>query len=59
MKIRDLALIGDQRTAAVINTTGEIVWYCPQRFDAPSIFASLLDSRRRHVANRFAGRRTT
>ena len=45
MKIRDLALIGDQRTAAVINTTGEIVWYCPQRFDAPSVFASLLDPR--------------
>jgi alpha,alpha-trehalase len=43
-KIRDLAMIGDRRTAALLTTTGTIVWYCPRRFDSPSLFASLLDS---------------
>lgn len=41
--IRDLALIGDRRTAAVVTRQGDIVWYCPQRFDRPSLLASLLD----------------
>ncbi len=42
-EIRDLALIGDRRTAALITTTGAVVWYCPRQFDRPSLFASLLD----------------
>lgn len=41
--IRDLALIGDRRTAAVLTRHGDIVWYCPERFDRPSLLASLLD----------------
>ena len=42
-EIRDLAVIGDRRTAAVVGAAGEVVWYCPGRFDAPSLFAGLLD----------------
>lgn len=41
--IRDLALIGDRRTAALLTRYGDILWYCPRRFDAPSLFAALLD----------------
>lgn len=41
--IRDLAMIGDQRTAAALSNDGAIVWYCPERFDRPSLFAALLD----------------
>ncbi|PSN80340.1 glycoside hydrolase family 15 protein [filamentous cyanobacterium CCP4] len=41
--IRDLGLIGDRRTAALITTTGAIVWYCPGRFDYPALLAALLD----------------
>jgi GH15 family glucan-1,4-alpha-glucosidase len=41
--IRDLAVIGDQKTVAIVATNGSIVWYCPGRFDRPSLFASLLD----------------
>lgn len=43
--IRDLGLIGDQRTAAVIDREAAIVWYCPGRFDRSSLFAHLLDPR--------------
>jgi GH15 family glucan-1,4-alpha-glucosidase len=44
--IRNLAMIGDRRTCALINRFGDIVWYCPKRFDEPSLFASLLDNER-------------
>ncbi len=45
-KIRDLAVIGDQRTAALITRGGDVLWYCPRRFDRPSLLAGLLDPAR-------------
>lgn len=42
-EIRNLALIGDRRTTALVTREGSIVWYCPGRFDHPSLFAALLD----------------
>ncbi|HEY7173756.1 MAG TPA: glycoside hydrolase family 15 protein, partial [Micromonosporaceae bacterium] len=44
--IAEHGLIGNLQTAALVDTTGTIVWYCPGRFDAPSVFASLLDHSR-------------
>ena len=41
--IRDLGVIGDRRSAAVCDRMGRILWYCPCRFDGPSLFAGLLD----------------
>ena len=41
--LSDLALIGDRRTCALLDKQGTIRWYCPRRFDEPSLFASLLD----------------
>ncbi|HEX6982458.1 MAG TPA: glycoside hydrolase family 15 protein [Balneolaceae bacterium] len=41
--LSDLALIGDRRTCALLDKQGNIVWYCPKRFDNPSLFAHLLD----------------
>ncbi|MFD3003343.1 glycoside hydrolase family 15 protein [Pontibacter toksunensis] len=41
--LSDLALIGDRRTCALLDKRGNIVWYCPKRFDNSSLFASLLD----------------
>ncbi|AJF63280.1 glycoside hydrolase family 15 protein [Streptomyces vietnamensis] len=44
LPISEHGLIGDLRTAALVGTNGTIDWYCPPRFDAPSVFASLLDA---------------
>lgn len=41
--IRDLAIIGDRHTAAVVTRLAEIVWYCPKRFDMPAVLNALLD----------------
>ncbi len=41
--IKDLALIGDKRTCAFIDTKGNVVWHCPWRFDQPSVFSLLID----------------
>jgi GH15 family glucan-1,4-alpha-glucosidase len=44
--IAEHGLIGNLRTAALVDTGGTVSWYCPGRFDAPSVFASLLDHER-------------
>ncbi|GAA3377964.1 glycoside hydrolase family 15 protein [Streptomyces sannanensis] len=44
--VADHGLIGDLRSVALVSTQGTIDWYCPSRFDAPSVFASILDADR-------------
>ncbi|MGW2376526.1 MULTISPECIES: glycoside hydrolase family 15 protein [Kitasatospora] len=44
--ISEHGLIGDLRTAALVGTNGTIDWYCCPRFDAPSVFGSILDADR-------------
>jgi GH15 family glucan-1,4-alpha-glucosidase len=46
MPIEDHGVIGDLRSVALVGTDGTIDWYCPVRFDAPSVFAALLDKER-------------
>jgi GH15 family glucan-1,4-alpha-glucosidase len=41
--LHDLALIGDRRSCALLDKQGNIVWYCPERFDKPALLAQLLD----------------
>lgn len=43
--IRDIALIGDQKSCALIDKQGTIAWYCLWRFDQPSLFSLLIDQR--------------
>ncbi|MBJ7454887.1 MAG: glycoside hydrolase family 15 protein [Thermoleophilia bacterium] len=42
--IESYGLIGDLRTAALVGRDGAIDWFCPGRFDAPSLFAAILDA---------------
>jgi GH15 family glucan-1,4-alpha-glucosidase len=46
LPIEEHGIIGDLRTVALVGTDGTIDWYCPGRFDAPSLFAALLDARK-------------
>src|SRR6201996_1026154 len=43
LPIEEHGIVGDLRTVALIGTDGTIDWYCPARFDAPSLFGALLD----------------
>lgn len=44
--ISDHGLIGDLRSVALVTTDGTIDWYCCPDFDAPSVFAAILDAER-------------
>src|ERR671911_2810808 len=46
LPIADHGVIGDLQTVALVGVDGTIDWYCPGRFDAPSVFGSILDSTR-------------
>jgi GH15 family glucan-1,4-alpha-glucosidase len=59
--IGDHAAIGDGRSVALVTSGGTIDWLCWPTFDAPSIFASLLDPKRGgcwHIGPTAAARRT-
>ena len=46
LPIAEHGVVGDLRSAALIGTDGTVDWYCPGRFDGPSMFGSLLDHTR-------------
>ena len=42
--IADYGAIGEGRSVALISSDGSLDWWCPGRFDAPSVFARILDA---------------
>jgi GH15 family glucan-1,4-alpha-glucosidase len=46
LPIAEHGLIGDLHSAALVGTNGTIDWYCCPSFDAPSVFAAILDADR-------------
>ena len=46
LPIAEHGVIGDLHSVALVGTDGTIDWYCPGRFDAPSVFGSILDAER-------------
>ena len=42
--IADYGAIGEGRSVALIGSDGSLDWWCPGRFDAPSVFTRILDA---------------
>ncbi|MFA5860810.1 MAG: glycoside hydrolase family 15 protein [Candidatus Thermoplasmatota archaeon] len=43
-RLEDYGAIGAGRSVALVSRTGSIDWWCPARFDAPSVFGAILDA---------------
>jgi GH15 family glucan-1,4-alpha-glucosidase len=56
--IADYALLGDCQSAALVALDGSVDWWCPARFDAPSVFTRLLDPEAGHWSIRPSGEYT-
>lgn len=56
--IADYALLGDCQGAALVSREGSVDWWCPARFDAPSVFTRLLDPHAGHWSIHPAGQYT-
>ena len=55
LPIGDYALLSDCRSAALVSRAGSVDWLCFPRFDAPAVFARVLDRDGGHFAIRPAG----
>ncbi|MFY1693691.1 glycoside hydrolase family 15 protein [Plantactinospora sp. WMMB782] len=54
-RIDDYGYLADGRTGALVGRDGSVDWWCPTRFDAPSVFARVLDDDGGHWSIRPAG----
>ncbi|GGM04166.1 glycoside hydrolase family 15 protein [Micromonospora yangpuensis] len=42
-RISEHGFLADGRSAALVDRAGSVNWWCPERFDAPSVFGRILD----------------
>ena len=54
-RISEHGFLADGRSAALVDTAGSVNWWCPARFDGPSVFGRLLDDDAGHWAIRPEG----
>lgn len=54
-QISDHGFLADGRSAALVDRSGSVNWWCPGRFDAPSVFGRLLDDDAGHWSIRPEG----
>ncbi|MBQ0901327.1 glycoside hydrolase family 15 protein [Micromonospora sp. U21] len=47
-QISDHGFLADGRSAVLVDRSGSVNWWCPGRFDAPSVFGRLLDENAGH-----------
>jgi Domain of unknown function (DUF5911) len=40
--ISELGMLSDCKSAALVTRSGDVVWWCPERFDGDAWFCSLL-----------------
>lgn len=58
-RISDYGLIGDCHTVALVARDATIEWWCPERFDSPSVFAKMLDPGAGHACVRVNDQRSS
>ncbi|MCM0673178.1 glycoside hydrolase family 15 protein [Micromonospora phytophila] len=58
-RIAEHGFLADGRSAVLVDRAGSVNWWCPARFDAPSVFARLLDDEAGHWVIRPEGRFST
>ncbi|MGR6320552.1 glycoside hydrolase family 15 protein [Micromonospora soli] len=58
-RIAEHGFLADGRSAVLVDRAGSVNWWCPARFDAPSVFARLLDDDAGHWVIRPEGRFST
>lgn len=57
--ISEHGFLADGRSAALVDRDGSVNWWCPPRFDAPSVFGRLLDEGAGHWSIRPEGAATS
>ncbi|MEU5938108.1 glycoside hydrolase family 15 protein [Micromonospora sp. NPDC047548] len=58
-RISEHGFLADGRSAVLVDRAGSVNWWCPARFDGPSVFGRLLDDRAGHWSIRPEGGHTT